>query len=397
MPVVGVGLSRENRGFMGDMALQAAEWDELRRPFSILIVDDSVSNRELLLRRFQRSGFHLGQAGDGTEALLELDQHPYDLVLLDIMMPVLDGFGVLERMRANESMRDIPVIVITALGDVAAAAQCIEMGADDYLTKPFNYTLLSARVNACLERKRLLDQERYYRQRIEEQNGELEGRVQRQVQEISESQLAAIFAMSKLAESRDPETGEHLERMREYCKLLSEQLGRSDKYRDAIDEKFITNIYAASPLHDIGKVGVHDSVLLKPGPLDDGEWVQMRRHPVIGAETLRQVDRQHPGNDFIRTGIDIAESHHEKWDGSGYPYGKSRDAIPLVARILALGDVYDALTSRRCYKAPFSHHRSCAIIEAGTRAHFDPDVVAAFLEVADEFQRVRRVFQSSDE
>ncbi|MBL1274517.1 MAG: response regulator [Ectothiorhodospiraceae bacterium] len=367
--------------------------DEL---FSLLIVDDNEMNRDLLLRRLGNSGFQLSSAENGKEALDKLRQQSFDLVLLDIMMPVLDGYETLKVMQESELMRRVPVIMITALDNVESAVRCIELGAVDYITKPFNPVLLKARVGACLERKRLSDQEERYRVKIEHTNQNLSEEVRLKIREVSESQLAAIFAMSKLAESRDPETGEHLERMREYCKLLSEQLSRMPKYRPIIDREFVDNIYAASPLHDIGKVGIEDNVLLKPGALTGDEWVLMKQHPVIGAETLREVDRQHPGNAFIHTGIDIAEGHHEKWDGSGYPHGKSGEGIPLVARILALGDVYDALTSKRCYKDAFSHEKSRDIIREGSGSHFDPDVVLAFFEMEDDFMKVREAYKDPE-
>lgn len=370
---------------------------DVDRPFSLLVVDDNEMNRDLLLRRLGNSGFQLSSASNGEEALQALRQKPFDLVLLDIMMPVLDGYETLKQMQQDAGLRRVPVIMITALDDVDSAVRCIEMGAVDYITKPFNPVLLKARVDASLERKRLSDQEERYRKQIEHSNEDLSEEVRRKMREVSQSQLAAIFAMSKLAESRDPETGEHLERMREYCKVISEQLSRMPKFRPLINREFVDNIYAASPLHDIGKVGIDDNVLLKPGKLTDEEWVLMRKHPIIGAETLREVDRQHPGNAFIRTGIEIAESHHEKWDGSGYPYGLKGEAIPLVARILALGDVYDALTSKRCYKDAFSHAKSRSIIEQGRGSHFDPDVVLAFLEMEDEFKRIRSDFQDADQ
>jgi putative two-component system response regulator len=286
--------------------------------------------------------------------------------------------------------------MITALDDTSSAARCIDMGAEDYLTKPFDPTLLKARISSCLERKRLHDQESLYRVKIEEYNNQLQERVRQQVQEISQAQLGAIFAMSKLAESRDPETGEHLERMREYCKVLSQQLSRLPKYEIIIDNTFISDIYAASPLHDIGKVGIDDSVLLKAGKLTDQEWTVMKLHPVIGAETLREVDKQHPGNSLIRMGIDIAASHHEKWDGSGYPYGLQGTEIPLVARILALGDVYDALTSKRCYKEAFSHDKSRQIVIESSGSHFDPELVDAFIQTEEEFKRIREFYQDAE-
>ncbi|MGD8591195.1 MAG: response regulator [Gammaproteobacteria bacterium] len=363
---------------------------------SLLVVDDNEMNRDMLVRRLKPLGYQVDTACDGGQALDMLQKGRYDLVLLDIMMPVMDGFEVLQQMKLQQRLKSVPVIMITALDDTSSAARCIDMGAEDYLTKPFDPTLLKARISSCLERKRLHDQESLYRNKIEEYNNQLQERVRQQVQEISQAQLGAIFAMSKLAESRDPETGEHLERMREYCKVLSQQLSSLPKYEIIIDSTFISDIYAASPLHDIGKVGIDDSVLLKAGKLTDQEWKVMKLHPVIGAETLREVDKQHPGNSLIRMGIDIAASHHEKWDGSGYPYGLQGTEIPLVARILALGDVYDALTSKRCYKEAFTHDKSRQIVIESGGNHFDPEVVDAFLQTEEEFKRIREFYQDSE-
>jgi putative two-component system response regulator len=363
---------------------------------TLLVVDDNEMNRDMLVRRLKPFGYQVDTACDGGQALDMLQTGSYDLVLLDIMMPVMDGFEVLQQMKLQSRLKSVPVIMITALDDTSSAARCIDMGAEDYLTKPFDPTLLKARISSCLERKRLHDQESLYRIKIEEYNNQLQARVRQQVQEISQAQLGAIFAMSKLAESRDPETGEHLERMREYCKVLSQQLSRLPKYEIIIDNTFISDIYAASPLHDIGKVGIDDSVLLKAGKLTDKEWIIMKMHPIIGAETLREVDKQHPGNSLIRMGIDIAGGHHEKWDGSGYPYGLQGTEIPLVARILALGDVYDALTSKRCYKEAFSHDKSRQIVLDSSGSHFDPEVVEAFVQTEDEFKRIREFYQDSD-
>jgi putative two-component system response regulator len=363
---------------------------------TVLVVDDNEMNRDMLVRRMRPMGYVVDVACDGGQALEILKSRAFDLVLLDIMMPVMDGYEVLKEMKADQQLKSIPVIMITAIDDATSAARCIDMGAEDYLTKPFDPTLLRARVSACLERKHLHDQETRHRAQIEEYNTHLEERVRQQVEVITSSQLGAIFAMSKLAESRDPETGEHLERMREYCKVLSQHLSKLSKYRSIIDDAFVSNIYAASPLHDIGKVGIDDTVLLKPGQLTAEEWIIMKTHPMIGADTLREVDREHPGNELIRMGIEIAESHHEKWDGSGYPHGLRGEDIPLVARILALGDVYDALTSKRCYKDAFSHEKSRAIVEEGRGSHFDPEVVVAFLETEAEFQRIREFYQDSE-
>jgi len=362
----------------------------------ILVVDDNEMNRDLLVRRLERKGYEVMTAVDGAEALDILGSHRVDLVLLDIMMPKLDGYQVLERMKSDDYLGDLPVIMITAVDEIDSAVKCIEMGADDYLTKPFNAVLLGARINASLEKRSLRKQEQKQRKQIEDMNLFLTARVRQQVAEIASAQIGAIFAMSKLAESRDPETGEHLERMREYCRLLAQDLAKSPEYAETINKTYIDNIYAASPLHDIGKVGVPDAVLTKPGKLTDEEWVIMKTHPIIGAETLREVDREHPGNAFIQTGIEIAAAHHEKWDGSGYPYGLSGKDIPLSARILALGDVYDALTSKRCYKEAMSHDKAVGIIAEGEGKHFDPDVVRSFMKINEEFIRVREYFQDSE-
>lgn len=360
---------------------------------TILVVDDTELNRDLLYRRLKKNGYQVALAVDGQDALGQLRDADFDLVLLDIMMPVMDGYQVLEAVKADPELRHIPIIMITALSEMDSVVRCIELGAEDYLPKPFNPVLLQARINACLERKRAHDTERHYQRRIEEHNRLLEEQVRQQVRALSSAQIATIFAMSKLAESRDSETGQHLERMREYCRVLAVDLGRTSKYAAQINSRFVDDIHGASPLHDIGKVGVPDTVLQKPGKLTDEEWKLMRAHPLIGAQTLRAVNAQHPGNSFIQMGIDIALYHHEKWDGSGYPYGLAEDAIPLAARILALGDVYDALTSRRCYKEPMSHAQAMEIILSDRGRHFDPDVVDAFLRVEQEFIAIRAVYQ----
>ncbi|MDH5256997.1 MAG: response regulator, partial [Gammaproteobacteria bacterium] len=329
----------------------------------IMIVEDNDYNRDILRRRLDREGYDVIECVNGREAVNTLKTEKVDMILLDIMMPEMNGYEVLEIIKKDEGLKNIPVVVISALSEIDNAVKCIELGAEDHLPKPFSPTLLRARINAGLQKKLFYDREVQYKHLIEDQNRNLEARVSDQVKQISETQMAAIFAMSKLAESRDPETGEHLERMREYCKILAYQMSKTVKHKDLIDDEFIANIYAASPLHDIGKVGIPDSVLIKPGKLTEDEWVIMRSHPVIGADTLRAVDKQHPGNQFIKVGIAIAEYHHERWDGTGYPHGLKGDSIPLEARILALGDVYDALTSQRCYKKAFSREKTNEIIE----------------------------------
>ncbi len=357
---------------------------------SILITDDDEVNRELLSHRLANFGYRIFTAKDGVEALAQMQQRQFSLVLLDIDMPKLDGFQVLRKMKADDALRDIPVVMVTAKDDLESTVKCIELGADDHIPKPFDPVLLRARVSSCIEKKRFFDEKERYRLALQKENTELEGIVQQKVNELTATQLATIFAMSKLAESKDPETGAHLDRLREYCRALARALMKLPKYSDLIDDKYVDTIYAASPLHDVGKVGIPDSILLKPAKLNEQEWQVMRSHCAIGATTLRAVHDQYPGNAFVQMGIEVAQSHHEKWDGSGYPEGLTGDAIPLSARILALGDCYDALRSKRCYKEAICHEISRDMIQAQSGKHFDPEIVDVFLAIEDVFDDIRK-------
>lgn len=357
--------------------------------FNILIVDDNDNNRKILNDLIVDMGHNPIMAENGLYALSRLENQACDLTLLDIRMPEMDGYQVLEYMKNDPNLCHIPVIMISAFDEMDSVVRCIESGADDYMVKPFAHTILRARIGACLDKKQMLDKESQYQDQIESFNLELQNRVSKQVFEITAAQRATIFAMAKLAESRDFETGEHLLRIREYVKIICRDLCLLPKYATMIDDNYIENICAASPLHDIGKVGIPDSILLKPGKLTVEEFNAMKAHTGIGAETLREVNKLHPGNDFVRIGIEIAESHHEKWDGTGYPYGLAGENIPLVGRILALSDVYDALTSKRRYKEAYSHARSLEIIIEGRGKRFGPDVVDSFINVEKDFVRIR--------
>ena len=228
-------------------------------------------------------------------------------------------------------------------------------------------------------------------------NSSLYSRLEDTLQKIHKEHLGMTFAICKMAESRDPETGEHLERMREYCRVIAMYLQQKKKYRTIITDEYIEHIYVASALHDIGKIGVPDSILQKPGKLTSAEFEIMKSHTTIGQKSLMEVDRLYPGNDFISMGMEIAATHHEKWDGSGYPDGLKGTAIPLASRILAISDVYDTLTSRRVYKEPLSHEKSCNIIQKGRGSHFDPEIVDAFNDMQHEFIKIKETFRDTDE
>lgn len=350
----------------------------------ILVVDDLEANRDMLARRLQQLGHSVICAKSGAEALNILAGTAIDVILLDLMMPEMDGLEVLRRVKNDAGIKHLPVIMISANDDMDNVVRCIEIGAEDYLPKPFNPILLRARVGACLQKKRLHDQEAALQLALEE-------KVQAQVKEISSAQLAAIFAMSKLAQTRDTDSSTHLERTREYCRTLAQQLAQSEKYRARIDGAFTDVIYAAAPLHDIGKVGIPDHLLRKSG-LNLAEWEIVKTHPLIGGATLRAVEAEHPGNLLIRMGIDIVEAHHEKWDGSGYPHGLRGESIPLAARIMALADAYDGFTGTPSPAHCFSHEEARDMILAGSGRHFDPDVVQAFLACEAEFMRIRHQY-----
>lgn len=224
---------------------------------------------------------------------------------------------------------------------------------------------------------------------LEEHNTHLSELVQEKVREISDLQMATIFALARLAESRDRDTGEHIERVQQFCMLLADTLREREPFNRQIDTDFVVNIYHASPLHDIGKVGIRDAILLKKGPLDKTEYEEMKQHVLIGAHTLEAVHRRYPQNKFIRMGIEIARSHHEKWNGMGYPDGLIGEAIPLSARIMALADVYDAIRSARCYKEAIAHDETRSIISGLRGTHFDPGLVDAFMDVNEIFREMR--------
>lgn len=341
---------------------------------NILVVDDVPANLTLLTGMLKEKGHRVRPVPSGRLALKAVEHEPPDLILLDITMPEMDGFEVCRRLKQDMRFRDIPIIFISALTETLDKVKAFSSGGVDYVTKPFQFDEVEARVETHLKLRRY--------------QAHLEDLVEAKVKEISDSQISTIFALSKLSESRDKETGKHLERVQVYCRMIAEKLSREEPYNSLIDAAFIHNIFNASPLHDIGKVASPDCVLLKSDKLNSEERHIMRSHTLLGAATMEAVNNMYRNNAFINMGISIARSHHEHWDGTGYPDGLKGDKIPLAARIVALADVYDALRSNRCYKGSFSRERSRAIIESGNGVQFDPVLVKAFLKLEEEFNRV---------
>ena len=331
----------------------------------ILVVDDEITSRITLEAFTKTLEYNVLSASDGDEAFNIWKRERPRIVVTDWNMPNMSGLDLCKQIRNNEGDEYTYIIIVTSRNTSHDVVQGMEAGADDYITKPFNKDELYVRLKAGERVINLQDKD------------------------------MVIFVMAKLAESRDSDTGDHLERVRHYCKTVAESIYKGTSPLPELDRKFIDNIFLTSPLHDIGKVGIPDIVLLKPGRLEEKEFEIMKTHTTIGFNTLNEALQKNPKADYLKMSADIALNHHEKYDGTGYPNALKEEAIPLSARITALADVYDALTTKRPYKDAFSHEKSIAIIRDGEGSHFDPLVVKALFECEDQFKDIRLKFSYS--
>jgi putative two-component system response regulator len=305
-------------------------------------------------------------------------------------MPDMDGYETLSRLRALPATSDIPVIFVTGLDSSEDEEKGLELGAVDYIAKPYRAHIVLARVRTQLELKRARDW-------LRDQNAYLETEVARRIRDTLLIQDITINAFAELAETRDPETGNHIRRTQEYIRILATRLQAHPRYSAFLTNKVIELLVKSAPLHDIGKVGIPDQILLKPGKLTDDEWTIMKTHCQIGSQAIERATREADGSvDFLDMAKQVARSHHEKWSGSGYPDGLNGDAIPIPARLMALADVFDALISRRVYKAPMPAKQARHIIAGERGNHFDPDVVDAFLAGFAEFEAVAEKYREGD-
>jgi len=353
----------------------------------VLIVDDNPENLTVLGELLQPL-YRVRAANTGERALQLATLAPLpSLILLDVMMPVTDGFEVLRRLRESPLTRDIPVIFVTAMDTSEDEAHGLALGAVDYITKPLRPAIVLARVRAHLELKQARDQ-------LSEHNMSLEAEVARRMVENQLIQDVSIHALARLAETRDSETGNHLLRTQAYVRTLAQRLRRHPRFEATLSEHTIDVLAKSAPLHDIGKVGIPDHVLRKPGKLTPQEWEVMKTHARLGAEAIEHAeqDAEQPV-EFLTIAKQIAHHHHEKWDGSGYPDGLAGDSIPLPARLMALADVFDALISRRVYKDAMSYERARDIIQDWRGSHFDPDVADAFITGFDEFVAIAQRYR----
>jgi putative two-component system response regulator len=351
---------------------------------TILIVDDDQLGRNMMRQVLERQSYNAVSVPDGQAALAKITADSPDLILMDIKMPGMDGFEVASRVKENPETSNIPVILFTGLDSANDHIKALDMGVDDYISKRANHAEIVARVRSHLKIKQLNDQMNAYQKSLEAEVTLRTNQLNHALEDLRNASLDAIFKLTAASEYRDNETGSHIKRMSHYSALIAEKMG--------LKSKTIETISYASPMHDIGKIGIPDNILLKPGKLDANEWNVMKRHTIIGAEILKGSTIG-----FIRMGEIIALTHHEKWDGSGYPNGLKERQIPLVGRIVALADVFDALTSKRPYKDPFSIEKTNQIILENCGRHFDPDVVDAFFSVQDAILRIKEAFQDDQE
>jgi putative two-component system response regulator len=354
----------------------------------VLVVDDVPENIAIVANALKE--MYKIQTALSGEAALDLvigAKRKPDLILLDVQMPGIDGYEVCRRLKNDTGSKDIPVIFLTSLHDNQDETHGFLVGAVDYIHKPCNPSIVKVRVAIHLNLKEAHDQ-------LAHQKLILEMKVEERTREIALVQSVTIGAMAALAEARDNETGNHIIRTQHYIERLACQLSSHPQFEAMLTPRVIELLSKSAALHDIGKVGIPDRILLKPGPLDYDEFEIMKTHARIGAIAIMQAEKQLSSSDtFLSYAREIACHHHEKWDGSGYPEGLAREAIPVSARLMAIADVYDALISDRVYKRAFSHDKSIAIIREGSGRHFDPVAVDGLVAIADDMQEIAQSFK----
>jgi response regulator RpfG family c-di-GMP phosphodiesterase/serine/threonine protein kinase len=361
------------------------------RTYRVLLVDDERDIRTFCRFILEAEGLACDEAGDGLEALHAVRQKPYDLVLLDINMPGLEGPEVCRRLRENPPCPNLKVIMASGGANGDVMAQMLLAGADDFVTKPFSLVQLQARVKAALRLKEAQDRSDVLNRHLMAVNRELEESLGSRSDALIQARNALVLALARLVEQRANESGTHLLRLQRYCRVLAEEAAQAPSFAGQIDRNFIEMLECCAPLHDIGKVSLPDHILLKPGKLDTEERLSMQTHTVIGAETLQQVlEQDGHALGFLRMAIDITRYHHERYDGQGYPDRLAGEAIPLAARLVAIGDVYDALRSRRVYKPAYSHAATVQMMTEAAGGQFDPALMQTFLRCAPQLERIYR-------
>ncbi|WP_316367621.1 response regulator [Candidatus Thiodiazotropha sp. CDECU1] len=356
----------------------------------ILIVDDETLYIDILVDLL-KDDYSTVVSKSGAQALKRAVDEPIpDLVLLDILMPGMDGYEVCRLLKEDPRTRGIPVIFLTVKSEVTDEVRGFELGAVDYIAKPMSPPIVRARVKSHLALHQA-------QQQLQDHNEQLEQRVGARTEELNRTKDVAIFCMATLAETRDSETGKHILRTQNYIKVLADHLKTHPRFADYLQiDGTIEMLSKTSPLHDIGKVGVPDRILLKPGKLDEEEWILMQKHAQYGHDALLRAEQELGSTDFLLMAREIAYTHHERWDGSGYPRGLKGDDIPISGRLMAIADVYDALINKRVYKEAYSHETAVEIVRQSAGSHLDPDIVEAFLQLQDEFMNIALLYRDDD-
>ncbi|WP_325893544.1 response regulator [Grimontia sp. NTOU-MAR1] len=353
---------------------------------TILVVDDTPENL-VFVSEMLKDNYEVKAATNGKTALAIVEKFSIDLILLDVVMPGMDGYEVCRQLKAKRDCSDIPVIFLTSKSKTEDQEFGFSVGAADYINKPLSPPITMSRIKIHLENKASKDF-------LHDQNEFLEAEVQRRVKELSVIQDVTINALASLAETRDQETGNHIIRTQYYVKILADQLYLRGKYPEIVTPEYVTMVFKTAPLHDVGKVGIPDAVLLKPGKLTAEEFEIMKTHAKLGYDAIvkaeGEVDTYYP---FLTTAKEIAYGHHEKWDGSGYPQGLAGEDIPLSARLMAVADVFDALISKRIYKSAMSNAEAFDIIREGRGTHFDPLLVDIMFERKEEFIKIAETYK----
>ncbi len=324
----------------------------------VLVVDDDPITLEMLAYAVESFGYQPIKASNGNEALELCSAGDIRIVVSDVDMPVMNGNELCREIRRRATNGYIYVLLLTSHKDQDSIIDSLDAGADNFISKPFHPAELRLHL---LAGQRLV---------------------------ALESRDLIIFSMAKLAESRDTDTGKHLERIQAYCRALADELAHDPEFKNNLDGQYIQLLYMTSPLHDIGKVGIPDAILLKPGKLSQEEFEVMKKHTLIGGDTLMAAAEAYPEANFLKMAVEIALTHHEKWNGSGYPNGLKGEEIPLSGRIVAVADVYDALRAQRVYKPAYTHDAARTIITESSGSHFDPRIVDAFLRIEDQFDKI---------
>jgi putative two-component system response regulator len=363
---------------------------------TLLVIDDVPSNLSLM-HQLLKDDYKVKGANSGEKGLAIAETDMPDLILLDIMMPQMDGYEVCRRLKSSSKTEDIPVIFLTAKTETVDEKKGLLLGAVDYISKPIHPDIVKARIKTHIELKfknDLLKGKNHY---LEKEIARRTHENIKQIEELNAIQDTAFNAMVSLAETRDNDTGNHIRRTQTYIRILAERLSNNPLYSAQLDPKSIELMVKSAPLHDIGKIGIPDSILMKEGPLTDEQFNIMKTHTTLGFQAIESAEKLSGKTMyFLRYAKEIAYSHHECWDGNGYPQGLSGNDIPLSARLMSIADVYDALINKRVYKPPFSHDDAVQIIKEGKGSRFDPAIIDAFDEVADEMYSIALIYANKD-